>query len=138
MTYLPTIIGTIVVFIVLILVGSIWSDRRLRTHQGVSREEFAAAFTPISLAPTIPQAVYDYYRKSVWLKDFRSAPDDELLKVFMKGEDDIEDDARFILRELGIKVDPSDPAVRPKKSIRTLRDMVLWLDAIVKQQSASR
>ena len=108
---------------------------RLRKHRGVSREEFVGTFAAAGVPPEVPGTVYDFYRRSSISSAFSVAPDDSYRQVLSKGEEDIDDDARFLIRKLRLKI-PADYAMeRSQARIETLRDMVVWLDRIRRRQS---
>ena len=89
-------------FVVFIAVVKFVFDMRMRKHHGVSRNEFLSAFSGTEIAPEIPAAVYDYYKKMVNFREFSVAPDDTY-EMLHKGEEDIEDDARFLMKKLWLK-----------------------------------
>jgi len=147
-------------FVVFIAVVKLVFDLRMRNHHGLSRDEFLKAFFGTEIPTDIPATVYDYYKKMVNFKEFGVAPDDTY-EALHKGEEDIEDDARFLLRKLGLKL-PSEEALSqwmeqtrtaraallatPKFSvdstrwmhpIQTVRDMVLWLNWARQHQDAT-
>jgi len=143
-------------FGIFIAIAAFVFDWRRRKHRGVSQEEFVRAFTQIG-ASNIPAAVYRFYTRSWFFRDLTVAPDDSLERVLNKGEQDIEDDAALLMRELGLKPPSGEARVRwneriqtsrrtslgaPKFSgesslrspIQTVRDMVLWLEWVRQHQ----
>ena len=146
---------TIIVFVAVALtVGQL----TFRKHRGISREEFIKAFSQTEIPAEIPATVYDFYAKRVVFQHFSIAPDDSYQEALHECEEDIEDDARFLLQKLGIKP-PSlevhqqwseqvlstraksqpmpnflvDPA-KLLQPIQTVRDMVLWLNWVQQHQ----
>lgn len=147
-------------FVVFIAVVKFVFDMRMRKHHGVSRNEFLSAFSGTEIAPEIPAAVYDYYKKMVNFREFSVAPDDTY-EMLHKGEEDIEDDARFLMKKLGLKP-PSEEirlqwtkqtqtaramslstprfsvdSTRWMQSLQTVRDMVLWLNLVRQHQEVA-
>ncbi len=120
--------------IVVIAIIAFFGQRRLGKHRGVSREEFVGAFTETDVPSGIAGAVYDYYKSRAFSKQFSVAPDDGYEEVLSEGEEDIDDDARFLLRKLALKMPPDYASVRSETRIRTLRDMVLWLNWVRQHQ----
>jgi len=136
--------------------GIIAGQRILRNHRGVSRDEFIGAFAGTGIPPEIPGAVYGFYKSRVLAKDFSVAPDDDYEKALCEGEEEIDDDARFLMKKLGLKLPPAElrlqwaeqmmnarlepplklgtDSVRWRQPIQTLRDMVLWLDWVRQHQ----
>ena len=117
-----------------IAIAFIAHQRRLAKHRGVSRDEFIGAFTDSRIPDAIPAAVYDYYKSQVISKKFGIAPDDDYEHVLSKGDEDIDDDAHFLAKDLGFSIPPEYVAVRLETRIRTLRDMVFWLYWVAQRQ----
>ena len=148
-------------FVLFIGVVKLIFDMRLRNRHGISRDEFVRAFSDVDIPAEIPVAVYDYYKKGVIFEQFGIAPDDDYEDVLHKGEEDVEDDARFLIQELGLKPPSEETRLRwneqiqtlrarspvaPRFSadsthlmqpIRTIRDMVLWLNWVRQNQKAA-
>jgi hypothetical protein len=147
-------------FVVFIAVVKLVFDVRMRKHHGVSRDEFLRAFSDTEIPAEIPAAVYDYYKKMVNFKEFSVAPDDTY-EMLHKGEEDIEDDARFLMKKLKLRP-PSEEvplqwteqtqtaratslsaprfsvdSTRWMQSIQTVRDMVLWLNFVRQHQEVT-
>lgn len=131
-------------------------QRRLGKHRGVSREEFIRAFANSATPPEIPGTVYDFYKSRVLAKGFSVAPDDDYENALWEGEEDIDDDARFLMEKMGLKLPPEEvraqwaeqtlrsrqrqltlttDSARWMQPIQTLRDMVMWLDWVRRHQS---
>lgn len=154
MTRLLYVLAAFVVFIAIATLKFHWS---LRKHHGLSREDFIRAFVDAEVPENIPAAVYDFYKKGILYKDFGMAPDDSYEHVLQEGEEDIDDDARFLMKQLGLRP-PSEEARaqwteqvlasrrkppldfmpldsgRWLQPIQTLRDMVLWLNWVREHQ----
>lgn len=88
------------------------------------------------MAPEIPAAVYDYYKSQAISKKFSLAPDDNYEEVLSEGNEDIDDDAAFLMKKLGLKIPSDAESVQPDTRIRTLRDMVRWLDKLRQHQAS--
>ena len=132
-----------------------------RKHRGVSREDFIKAFSDTEVPAEIPATVYDFYKKGVVFKDFSVAPDDTYDEALHKCEEDIEDDAGFLMKKLGLRPlslelqqqwseqvldsrsksqrGPSFSADSTKllQPIQTVRDMVLWLNWVRQHQDVT-
>lgn len=115
---------------VVITIIAVFGQRRLGKHRGVSREEFIRAFQDEGMTLEIPAAVYDYYKSLVFSKHFSISPDDDYEHVLSKGDEDIEDDAVFLMKKLGVNQPTRYTAQLPNAKIQTLRDMVRWLDGV--------
>jgi hypothetical protein len=51
----------------------------------------------------IPATVYDFYKEGTVFNDFGVASDDTYEEALHKCEEDIEDDAAFLMKKLGLK-----------------------------------
>jgi hypothetical protein len=108
----------------------------MRKHRGVSREQFVSAFSGLDVPTEIPGAVHDYYKRMVLFKNFGVAPDDTYEELH-KGDEDIDDDGRFLVKKLGMEL-PIQPVLEEwGKPLRTLRDMVLWLNWVRQHQEVA-
>jgi len=120
--------------LVFVVAGTIVNEIRLARHRGISRETFIEEFLNESVPEEIPAAVYDYYKSSVVSKKFSVAPDDSFDEVFGQSHEDIDDDAEELVTKLNMEL-PIEMVLREWPTpVKTLRDMVLWLDWIRKQQ----
>lgn len=129
MTYLWTgLITAAMIMAVVIAIAWITGQLKMRGHRGVSRAQFLAAFADTPIPHEIPAAVYDYYKAEVVFKEYSVSPDDDYDNTLSKGDEDIDDDARLLLKRLGFKVPPEYASARAEFPIRTLRDMVHWLN----------
>ena len=115
--------------------------RRLRLRRqghGFTREQFIEAFRSLGISEKIPGTVFDYYTSQSAWKNFPLSPDDTYSQVLCDDPEDIDDDARALLERLGMQFLPD--YIRREygdKPIKTLRDMVLWLDWMRQRQPAS-
>jgi hypothetical protein len=103
--------------------------RRKRRANGFSRDQFIEAFRQLGIPDNIPATVYDYYGSQKAWKDFPFSPDDKYSEVLNDDPDDVDDDASASVHRLGMLM--LTERVRREygdKPIKTLRDMVLWLD----------
>jgi hypothetical protein len=143
---------------VAIAIAFVRVHRHLGKNRGVSREEFIGVFADTAISADIPGAVYDFYKARVLSNKFSLAPDDDYEIAFCEGDEDIDDDARLLMKTLGLRP-PSEEvrlqwaeqmlAARQKppvtvtltadssrwmQPIQTVRDMVLWLEWIRQHQ----
>jgi hypothetical protein len=124
------IVGVLVVIATWTFVDQV----RLARHRGISREAFIDEFHKENVPPEIPAAVYDHYRSLSHSRRFSVAPDDSFDKVFRQCHEDIDDDAEDLARKLNLQL-PIEMVLRKWPApLRTLRDMVLWLDWIRQQR----
>jgi hypothetical protein len=123
--------GTIVFVSIAFLVG----QRRLGRHRGVSREDFIGAFAGTGVPTEIPAIVHDYYKKQAIFKQFSIAPDDSYDEVFRYQEEDIDGDARHLVKKLGLKLPGYPVLAQWDRPLKTLGDMVLWLDWVRQHQN---
>ena len=139
-------------FGVLVAIATLVFDSRTRKHKGLSREEFIHAFDSDGVPQEILDAVYKFFTWSWFLGNLTIAPDDSLECLA-----DVEDDAALLMKKLGLKPLSEEARVRwneqiqasrgepsdaprfsthsnPPSQIRTVRDMVLWLDWVRQHQ----
>ena len=138
MTMLIILFGGLIVW-----VGTWVVVRRLRLRQlrlrrqreGFGRESFIKAFRNDAIPDDIPAAVYEYYGSRKGWKAFPFAPEDEYSTVLYDDQDDIDHDAVDLIERLKLRM-PLESILRQctREPIRTLRDMVLWLDWIREHQ----
>lgn len=152
MNFMHLLVVLALTMIAFFAVALVAGQLMFRKHRGVSREEFVKAFSGTEIPVEIPATVYDFYKKRVVFKDFSIAPDDTYEEALHKCEEDIEDDARFLMKELGLKPPSlevqqqwsqqvlsarakSQPGPRFSadsskllQPIQSVRDMVLWLN----------
>jgi hypothetical protein len=127
---LKSVLWVLPVSALVITAIAVFGQWRLGKHRGLSREEFIRACGEGATSPEIPGVVYDYYKSLVFSKDFSVTPDDTYADVLSKGDEDIQDDAVVLLKKLRIS-DPSKYVAQvPEAKLRTIRDMVQWLEAV--------
>lgn len=136
------IFAAIILFIALLTIEAHLRFRRIRLDRngkGFTREQFVKAFQASGIPDDIPAAVYDYYRSQKGYADFSFLPDDEYSKVLYDDPDDLDEDARALVNHLGMVL-PPNYILREwsDKPIKTLRDMIAWLDWIRQNQRANR
>ena len=141
MTNPPSVIYPVAVvmliFVPVLAIISAVHQRQIGEHRGISRDEFVSVFGNVGVPADIPGAVYDYYKSQVFAKGFSVAPDDEYEQVLSEGDAEIHGDAMALMKALGMKK-PLDYAAKYSETpIRTLRDMVLWLDWVRQHQAMS-
>jgi hypothetical protein len=136
------IFSTIILLIALLTIESNLRLRRIRRDRkgkGFTRKQFVEAFRQFDIPDDIPAAVYDYYRSRKGWKDFPFLPDDEYSKVLYDDPDDLDEDALALIQRLGMAMLPEYILrERGDKPIKTLRDMVIWLDWVRQHQPANR
>ncbi len=125
------------VSIVILFVGWVIADQvRLRHRKGLSRDQFIAGFSAQGIPNKIPAAVYDHYSSFAVGRKYLVSPDDNYEAVLREGAEDIDDDAEQLLKKLNLQV-PTESARRDWPSpLETVRDMVLWLDWVRRQQTS--
>jgi hypothetical protein len=126
------IFGVFLLFIaVWVVIDQLRLRRLRRQRQGgaFSQAQFVEAFRQLGIPDNIPAAVYDYYGSQRAWKDFPFSPDDKYSEVLHDDPWDLEDDERALVERLGMRFLPEYILQGwGDKSIKTLRDMVLWLD----------
>lgn len=124
--------------IVVSVVAWVVTDQvRLRRKRGLSREEFVATFRKEGIDDAVPGLVYDHYSSFAVGGRYAVSPDDSYEDVLHEGAEDIDDDAEHLLKRLRLQL-PSESARREwSPPLRTVRDMVLWLDWIRRRQESN-
>src|SRR5437868_3586657 len=127
---LVLIVALVAAICVFIILGVIWDQVRLAGHRGVPRHEFIEEFSRIEVPSEISSAVYDYYKSLSISKNFGVSPDTSYERVLHMVHDDIDDDAELLVKTLNMEM-PIEPILQEwTTEIKSLRDMVLWLDWI--------
>ena len=129
MTYVYLLIG----FLLFVFVASLVYQIRLRRHRGMSRADFIQQFRSSGIPLDIPAAVYDYYAKSTAFRPMKVSPNDRYEDVFLEGEEDIEDDAKHLMKMLDIKHPDKLRGHMWAKPPDNLREMIIWLDGACRQ-----
>ena len=114
-------------------------EKRLEGYPGVSREAFIERFAGREVAASVSAAVYDTFKEKVKAKTFMPSPEMSIEEVFEQLGEDTDDDARHILKLIGIP-NPSDESREswPGKDVVTIADMVLWVDWVRLHQEPAR
>lgn len=123
-------------FVVFIAVATLVSHFRMRKHPGIPRDEFIRTFTDLNVPVVISAAVHDYYKSGVLFKKFGVAPDYSYEDVLHKGDEDIDDDAQLLVKRLGLTLPPTKVREQWTRQIKTVRDMVLWLNWVKEHQTS--
>jgi hypothetical protein len=135
------IFAAIMLLVALLTIASNWRLPRIRRDRkgnGFTSEQFVEAFRPIKIPDDIPAAAYDNYRSRRGWEDFPFLPGDEYSKVLYDDPDDLDEDALALIKRLGKAMLPEYILrERGDKPIKTLRDMVMWLDWVRQYQPAN-
>lgn len=121
-------------FLALIAIGTAVHQARLSRHRGVPRDAFIDEFRRSNVPELIPATVYDYYKQLGAGKRFGVNADDSFERVFGQVHDDVDDDATRLVEKLGMQL-PVESVLRQwPTEVKTLRDMVLWLNWVRQHQ----
>lgn len=109
--------------------------RRLQQKTGGwSRDRFLAAFAAKGIDRSIAAAVYDFYQNDSGVESYRVSPFDGLDNDYGKPHEEIDEDASHILKNCSLEL-PAVSVLREwPKPIRTVEDMVLWVDWVRQHQ----
>jgi hypothetical protein len=109
--------------------------RRQRQTNAFSRDQFIETFRQLEIPDIIPSTVYNYYGSQKAWKNFPFSPDDKYSEVLHDDPDDLDEDASALVQRLGMIL-PTEQTLRHygDKPIKSLRDMVLWLDWVRQHQ----
>jgi hypothetical protein len=121
--------------LVLYIVGWMIADNaKLRRRRGPSRDEFIAAFQNENIPEKISAAVYDRCTRFA-SRGYAPSPDDTYDGVLRMLHEDVDDEAELLVKELRLVL-PAESVLREWPSpVRTIRDMVLWLDWVRQHQT---
>lgn len=130
------ILAAVVLGIVVIsVVSSRRFEKRVASYSGISREVFIEHFAAQGVPSAVSGTVYDTFKAKVKSKKFMPSPEMSIEQVFEQLGEDTDDDARYILKVLGIPT-PTDEtlATWPGEGVHTISDMVLWADWVRRHQ----
>ncbi|MFO0500700.1 MAG: hypothetical protein ACK527_00680 [Acidobacteriota bacterium] len=129
-----TVILAVAISLAAIGVITIRGQRQLGKHRGVTRDEFIRAFP--SVPASVSGSVFDYYKSQVWAKEFSIGPEDSYEHVLSEGDEEIDDDVQELVKRLGFSMPANYAVRRSETSIKSVKDMVHWLDWVRQHQSA--
>ena len=136
MNYLLMSLMVLAAALAFVAIATTRHQRRLGKHRGVPREEFIRAFADAGVPSEIPAAVYDCYKSRVRSQRFSVSPDDDYELVLSEGDEDIDDDSELLMKRLGLRVPSNYNPIRlDTPAVRTVRDMVLWLNWVRQHQA---
>lgn len=130
------ILAAVVLGIVVIsVVSSRRFEKRVEGYSGVSREAFIEHFSAQGVPSAVSETVYDTFKAKVKSKKFMPSPDMPIRQVFEQLGEDTDDDARHILKVLGIPK-PTDETLEswPGEEVKTVSDLVMWTDWVRRHQ----
>ncbi len=107
---------------------------QLRKHRGLSREQFVEHFEATGILPATAGAVYDQFQSLGFWKQFRPSPADTLEGTFKTVDEDVEENLKDILTRLEIEMPDSGTLQAWGDPIKTLSDVVRWVDWVSKKQ----
>jgi hypothetical protein len=111
----------------LILAAVTYRNYKLRRHAGMTEEEFVSHFLARGVPDPVSRAVHRHLRGVVRATGFQPAPSDEIEAIYGCDED-IENHATAILRELGYEMPHSGVRLRWATPVNSLEDLVWWVD----------
>jgi hypothetical protein len=111
---------------------------RLRRRRTGGQADFVQSFSGLGIGDDIPTVVYRFYASHGIWKNFPFSRDDRFSEVLYDDPDTIDDDARTLAEQLGVRLPPGYICqAYPAGPIQTLGDMVFWLDWIRRHQVPS-
>ena len=129
------IIACVVFVIVCSAAGGVIHRRRLRRKTGgLSRDRFVSKLEARAVDPSVAGAVYDHYKKDSEVPDYLVSPKDEVDEDYWLVDEDLEDDLAEIVRECSLELPPEDARREWSKPLRTVEDVVLWVDWVRRRQ----
>lgn len=111
-------------------------SRLLKRHRGLGLAEFLAHFESMGIAPEIATCVYDYCRWWMKRSSFQPHPDDDLDSVYRMLHD-LDDVLSGLIHRLGYEMPHSGILSEGNAEIRTVSDVVRWLNWVRQRQGAT-
>jgi len=110
---------------------------RLKQHEGSTRAEFIAHFGASEATPEISGTVYDHFQKlGVW-EGFQPKPSDTLEGTYKTVDEDVEDNLKEILQQLGYEMPHSGILSEWLTPLKTLEDVVQFVSWVKSKQNPS-
>ncbi len=139
MAIMVIVVLVLLFFSIHAVVDSRQYEKRLQGYTGLTLEDFVDHFAADGVPASVSGAVYETFKKKVKAKTFKPSPDMSIEGVFEQLGEDTDDDARHILKLIGIP-NPTDESREswPGKDVITIADMVLWTDWVRRHQEPVR
>ena len=131
-----SIVALVAVGIVVIsAISSRRFEKRVIGYPGMSRTTFIEHFSAQEVPASVSGVVYDTFKEKVKAQEFEPSPEMSVEGVFEQLGEDTDDDARHILKLIGIP-NPTDESREswPGQETKTVGDMVLWIDWVRRHQ----
>lgn len=127
MTY---IVGVVALVAGLFMVSPmLFPGRKISGHKGLPKDVFTSQLSTQGVPEHISSAVYDFYKRKGYSKEFNPSPEMDINGMLDEGPEDIDDAAKALLKELHLN--PPSEADRESWSsgqdIRTVGDLAQWL-----------
>lgn len=131
-------VAVVLVIIVISVVSSRRREKRLAGYSGLSKEEFVEHFAAKNIPRDVSEVVYETFKKKSGSVNFRPSPEMHIEQVFEQLGEDTDDDARHILKALGIP-EPSESTLElwEEEGVQTISDLVMWTDWVRHQTNKS-
>jgi hypothetical protein len=107
----------------------IFPGRKIKGHEGVPRDVFTSQLFAEGVPEHISSAVYDFYLRKGYSKDFNPSPEMDISNILDEGPEDIDDAAKALLKEMHLNP-PSEgdrESWSSTQDIRTVGDLARWL-----------
>jgi hypothetical protein len=107
----------------------LFPGRKIREHKGVQKGSFTSQLSAEGVPEYISSAVYDFYKRKGYSKEFSPSPEMDINGILDEGPEDIDDAAKALLKELHL----NRPSEEDRESwasgqdIRTVGDVARWL-----------
>ena len=124
------IVGGIVIAVGLVMISPmLFPSRKIKRHKGVPKNVFISELSAEGVPERISLAVYDFYKRKAYSKEFSPSPEMDISGIFDQEPEDIDDAAKALLKELSLEP-PSEADRRSwasRQDIRTVGDIARWL-----------
>lgn len=111
--------------------------KRLRYHEGISRDDFVSHFQTAGVDPRISTTVYHHFLRNGFWRNFQPSPTDRLDVTYRTVDEDLEETLAEILRELDLEMPHSGVLLEWEMPIETISDVTRWVDWVSKHQCPS-
>jgi hypothetical protein len=124
------VVGGVVLVVGLFMVSPmLFPGRKIKGHKGVPKGVFTSQLSAEGVPEYISSAVYDFYKRKGYSKEFNPSPEMDINGILDEGPEDIDDAAKALLKELHLSApSESDREARSSgRDIRTVGDLAQWL-----------
>jgi len=129
MNFAYFVIIVLSVIVLISVVGDQYHQYRLARLKGMPEIDFVQYFSAQNVPAELSRMVYRVFREHSRSSKFMPSPEMSFADVFLEEPEDVYDEARDILKKLGILEIPEDVHDSwPGDKLKTLEDLTMWLN----------